>query len=199
MHGFNREMLEEVTDQLRPEFTQNREANDKRRDEPTVPGRFQSEPGTEGHRPQPAAVPEERTHLAAALAEERKDPHGQEGDDGSERKDSSSQGGDAVSQQEEEEQVFKEEEKVFKADHQNMHPQTETSTTGEEEEGVTGVMPHLEGLSPTAPKKARSEIVHDDSSNLVFGTPDLVPARPPRRACSKVFVPAQPRQPKAPK
>jgi len=129
-------MLEEVTDQLRPEFTQNWEADDKRRDEPTVPGRFESEPSTRGHRP----------HLVAVPAEERKDPNRQEGDDGSERKDSSSQGRDEVSQQEEEEQVFKEEEEVFKADHQNMHPQTETSTTGEEEEGVTGVMPHLEGL-----------------------------------------------------
>ena len=140
-------MLEEVTDQLRPDFTQHREADDKRRDEPTMPGRFGSEPSTRGHRPQLAAVPaEERTHLAAAPAEEGKDPNGQEGDDGSERKDSSSQGGDAVSQQKEEEQVFKQEEEVFKADHQNMHPETETSTTGEEEEGVTGVMPHLEGL-----------------------------------------------------
>ena len=42
-------MLEEVTDQLRPEFTQNWEADDKRRDEPTVPGRFESESSTGGH------------------------------------------------------------------------------------------------------------------------------------------------------
>ena len=108
-----------------------------------MPGRFESESSTGGHRPHLAAVPaEERPHLAAVPAEETKAPSGQGGDDGSERKDSSSQGGDQVSQQEEEEQVFKDEEEVSKADHQNMHLQTETSTTGEEEEGVTGVMPH---------------------------------------------------------
>jgi len=70
-------MLEEVTDQLRPEFTQNWEADDKRRDEPTVPGRFESESSTGGHRPHLAAVPvEERLYLAAVPAEERKDSSG---------------------------------------------------------------------------------------------------------------------------
>jgi hypothetical protein len=197
-YGFNREMLEEVTDQLRTEFTQHREADDKSREEPTMPGRLESEPSTGGHQPQLAAVPaEERTQLAAT--EQTKDPSGQGSDNGSERKDSSSQGGNEVNQQEEEKQVFKQEKEVSKANHQNIHPQTETSTTGEQEEGVTGVMPHLEGLSPTtAPKKARSEVIHDDSANLVYGKPDLVSARPPRRACSKVYVPAQPRQPKPP-